>query len=176
MDLKKFSIASTVFALLTTVSSQVYFSVGIDSIGIQVMIVILTGLIAGPGIGITSQLLYLMLFVFTPNTLNDTYLITAFKDPDIGYALSFPIISFIAGYFGHKSSIWKVLLACTLAYTLYFCIGISTNILKTDVILSNYIDAKMIRIITLGFMKGIICVLIYFGISKIKKIDNLFNQ
>ena len=169
MDLKKFSIASTLFALLTTVVAQVYIPIGIDRIAIQVIVVLLSGLISGPMVGLTAQLLYLMLFVFTPNTLNDTYFFTAFKDASIGYQLSFPVVAFVAGYLGFESPLWKIALGCIAAYTCYFIIGVLTNSVKTDVSIAGYFNPKFNRIIILGFAKALITSLIYFGYLGIRK-------
>lgn len=172
MDLKKFSIASTIFALLTTIVAQVYIPIGIDRIAIQMVIVLLSGLISGPMIGLTAQLLYLMLFVFTPNTLNDTYFFTAFKDPSIGYQLSFPIVAFIAGYIGFESPLWKIATACIAAYTSYFIIGILINSIKTEVSLVYYFNSKFNRIVILGYTKALITSLLYFGYMQIRKMKN----
>jgi biotin transporter BioY len=149
--------------------AQVYIPIGIDRIAIQVVVVILSGLISGPMVGLTAQLLYLMLFVFTPNTLNDTYFFTAFKDASIGYQLSFPVVAFVAGYLGNESPLWKIALGCIAAYTCYFIIGILINSLKTDVSIARYFNPKFNRIIILGFAKALITSLIYFGYLGIRK-------
>ena len=66
MDFKKFAIASALFAFLTTVAAGVVIPNGEVPITLQSVFVLLAGLIAGANVGLTSQLIYLLVGVFSP--------------------------------------------------------------------------------------------------------------
>ncbi len=168
MDFKKFAIASTLFAFLTTVAAQVYIPNGDVPITLQSVFVLLAGLVAGANAGITSQLIYLMLGVFTPVYAGDTYGMDILADPSVGYLFGFPVAAFIAGLLGHKNNFWMILLAVVLAQTSLYVSGVLVLMINSETTFANAFQVGFLNLAIIGYGKAITTGLLYFGYLKVR--------
>ncbi len=169
MDFKKFAIASTLFAFLTTVAAQVYIPNGDVPITLQSVFVLLAGLIAGANAGMTSQFIYLMLGVFTPVYAGDTYGMDILADPSVGYLFGFPIAAFIAGFLGHKQNIWMILLAVILAQTALYVSGVLVLKINSETTFANAIQVGFVDLAFIGYGKAVVTGLLYFGYRRVSE-------
>ncbi len=167
MDFKKFAIASTLFAFLTTVAAQVYIPNGDVPITLQSVFVLLAGLIAGANAGITSQLIYLLLGVFTPVYAGDTYGMDILADPSVGYLIAFPIAAFIAGLLGHQRNFWMIMLAVILAQTSLYVSGVLVLMINSETSFANAFQVGFINLAIIGYGKAIATGLLYFGYRRV---------
>jgi biotin transport system substrate-specific component len=168
MDFKKFAIASTLFAFLTTVAAQVYIPNGDVPITLQSVFVLLAGLIAGANAGMTSQLIYLMLGVFTPVYAGDTYGMDILADPSVGYLFGFPIAAFIAGLIGHEKNFWMIMLGVVLAQTALYVSGVLVLQINSETSFANAFKVGFIDLAIIGYSKAIATGLLYYGYLKLR--------
>jgi biotin transport system substrate-specific component len=162
MEFKNFAIASTLFALLTTVGASVYIPNGDVPITLQSVFVILAGLIAGANAGITSQMLYLLLGVFTPVYAGDNRGLSVLADPTAGYLFAFPVAAFLAGIIGHEAKFWKIILAVVLAQTSLYIGGVMVMKINTDYSFSKALEVGFLNLALIGYGKAIITGLLYY--------------
>lgn len=167
MDFKKFAIASTLFAFLTTVAAQVYIPNGEVPITLQSVFVLLAGLVAGANAGITSQLIYLLLGVFTPVYAGDTYGMDILADPSVGYLFGFPVAAFIAGLLGHKQNFWMIMLAVVLAQTSLYISGVLVLMINSETTFANAFQTGFVNLAIIGYGKAVATGILYFGYRKI---------
>lgn len=85
------------FAALISIGAQIRIPIGPVPITMQVPFVLLAGAIAGPKIGVLSSVIYLLLgFVGIPVFAGGGGLST-FASPTLGFLISYPLASFVAG-------------------------------------------------------------------------------
>lgn len=168
MDFKKFAIASTLFAFLTTVAAQVYIPNGDVPITLQSVFVLLAGLIAGANAGITSQLIYLLLGVFTPVYAGDTYGMDILADPSVGYLFGFPVAAFIAGLLGHQRNFWMIMLGVILAQTSLYVSGVLVLMINSETTFANAFQVGFINLAIIGYGKAVATGLLYYGYLKVR--------
>jgi biotin transport system substrate-specific component len=169
MDFKKFAIASTLFAFLTTVAAQVYIPNGDVPITLQSVFVLLAGLIAGANAGMTSQFIYLMLGVFTPVYAGDTYGMDILADPSVGYLFGFPIAAFIAGLLGHKKNFWMIMLGVVLAQTALYVSGVLVLKINSETTFANAIQIGFVDLAFIGYGKAVVTGLLYYGYRRVSE-------
>lgn len=169
MDFKKFATASAIFALLTTVAAQVYIPNGDVPITLQSVFVLLSGLIAGANVGITSQLIYLVVGVFTPVYAGDTYGLEVLADPSVGYLFGFPLAAFIAGYFGHNSSFPRIMLGVIFAQTALYILGVTFLMINAEISFAAALQKGFYNLALYGYVKAVSTGLIYWGYLQSKK-------
>lgn len=166
MDFKKFAIASTLFAFLTTVAAQVYIPNGDIPITLQSVFVLLAGLIAGANAGMTSQFIYLLIGVFTPVYAGDTYGMEILADPSVGFLLGFPVAAFIAGLLGHKGNFWMIMLGVILAQSSLYVSGVLVLVINSETTFANAFQIGFLNLAIIGYGKAIATGLLYFGYLK----------
>lgn len=169
MDFKKFATASAIFALLTTVGAQVYIPNGDVPITLQSIFVLLSGLLAGANVGITSQLIYLIVGVFTPVYAGDTFGFEILADPSVGYLFGFPLAAFIAGYLGHNNGFFKIMLGVVLGQTALYTLGVIFLMINSEITFQVALQKGFYSLALYGYVKAIATGLIYFGYLQIPK-------
>jgi biotin transport system substrate-specific component len=166
MEFKNFATAAAIFALLTTVGASVYFPNGEIPITLQSVFVLLSGLMAGANVGITSQLLYLGLGVFMPVYAGDRSGINILSDATAGYLLAFPVAAFVAGIVGYQGSILKVFLAVVLAQTSLYIGGTMVMKMNTDYSWSEVFRYGFVDLALMGYGKALFTGLLYIAYLK----------
>lgn len=167
MEFKNFATAAAVFALLTTVGASVYIPNGEVPITLQSVFVILSGLMAGANVGITSQLLYLGLGVFMPVYAGDRSGINMLSDATAGYLLAFPVAAFIAGFIGHQQKIFNIILAVVLAQSSLYLGGMLVMKVNTDYSWMQVFYVGFLNLALIGYAKALFTAGIYITYQKI---------
>ena len=163
MDFKKFATASALFAFLTTVAASVSIPNGEVPITLQSVFVILAGLIAGANVGLTAQLIYLLVGVFSPVFAGEIHGMDILGDPTVGFLFAFPVAAFLAGYIGHQQNIWKIMLAVTIAQTSLYVFGVIFFKINTEITFKDAFEVAFINIAFWGYLKSTVTGLLYFG-------------
>lgn len=169
MDFKKFAIASALFAFLTTVAAGVVIPNGEVPITLQSVFVLLAGLIAGANVGLTSQLIYLLVGVFSPVFAGEIHGMEILGDPTVGFLFAFPVAAFLAGLLGHEKSMLKIMLAVTIAQTSLYIFGVLFFKINTEYSFKDAFEMAFINIAFWGYLKSTITGLLYFGYLKVSK-------
>lgn len=169
MDFKKFAIASALFAFLTTVAAGVVIPNGEVPITLQSVFVLLAGLLAGANVGLTSQLIYLLVGVFSPVFAGEIHGMDILGDPTVGFLFAFPVAAFIAGIIGHEGNLWKIMLAVVLAQSSLYLFGVIFFKINTEYSLKDSIEMAFINIAFWGYLKAVITGGLYFGYLKLQK-------
>ena len=169
MDFKKFATASALFAFLTTVAASVSIPNGEVPITLQSVFVLLAGLIAGANIGLTSQLIYLLVGIFSPVFAGEIHGADILGDPTVGFLFAFPLAAFLAGYIGHQQNIWRIMLAVTIAQTTLYIFGVIFFKINTERTFKDAFEVAFINIAFWGYLKSTITGLLYFAYLKISK-------
>ncbi len=168
MGLSRFASLAALFALLTTIAAKIIFHNSEIPYTLQSVFVLLSGLVGGPIIGITSMLIYLMFGMFVPVFAGNDFGFSVIADPSAGYLFAFPVAAFIAGYIGHQSkAIWIILLACIAAQTSLYLVGVLILFANTSYNLIESIQIGFLNMALVGYMKSIITGLLYFTWQKI---------
>lgn len=166
MDYKKFAIASTLFAFLTTVAADVSIPNGDIPITLQSVFVLLAGLMAGANAGITSQLIYLMFGAFLPVFAGEDFGLSILADPSVGYLFAFPVAAFITGMIGHQQKFLFIMLSVVLAQTSLYISGVSIYYINSEKTWAEVIQTGFTDLALIGYSKAIITGLIYFAYLK----------
>lgn len=169
MEFKNFAIASTLFAFLTTVAADVVIPNGDIPFTLQSVFVLLSGLIAGANVGITSQLIYLMIGAFFPVFAGQDYGFSILADPSVGYLFAFPVAAFIAGILGHQQNFWKIMLAVILAQTSLYLFGVLVLKINSELIWSDAISKGFTSLALVGYTKALLTGILYSFYLKYKK-------
>lgn len=137
MDFRKFAIAATLFTFLTVISAKI----NIGSAELVFTFVLLSGLVGGANVGLTSQLMYLLFGLFIPVFPGSQvgpsgplgFGPSVFLEYHAGFLISFPFAAFLCGYFAHqKLNFIRISLTVLLAYTLILTFGIIGMRINTD--------------------------------------------
>lgn len=163
MDFKKFAISSALFALLTTVSAQVYIPNGDVPITLQSIFVLLAGLLAGANIGLTSQLIYLLVGVFSPVFVGEIHGMEILADPTVGFLFAFPVAAFLAGLIGHQANLWRILLAVVVGQSVLYLFGVIFYAINAERSIQESLEVAFYNIAFYGYMKAIFTGAIYYG-------------
>lgn len=166
MDFKNFAIASTLFAFLTTVAADVNIPNGDIPITLQSVFVLLAGLLAGANVGITSQLIYLMLGVFFPVFAGQDFGFSILADPSVGYLFGFPVAAFITGILGHQQKLPYILLSVILAQSCLYVSGVLVYYINAEKSFAEVIQTGFLDLALIGYSKAVITGLIYFAYLK----------
>lgn len=169
MDFKKFAIASCLFAFLTTIGANVVIPNGDIPFTLQSVFVILSGLLAGANVGITSQMIYLLIGVFTPVYAGDRYGLELLADPTAGYLLAFPIAAFTAGIIGHNGNLWRIILAVLLAQSSLYIVGVIILKINSEYNWVQTLQFGFLNLALVGYIKALSTGLLYFLYLKLKK-------
>ena len=161
MEFKYFAIASTLFAFLTTVAADVVIPNGDIPFTLQSVFVLLSGLIAGANVGITSQLIYLMFGAFFPVFAGSDYGFSILADPTAGYLFAFPVAGFIAGLLGHNQNFWKIILAVVLAQTSLYISGVLVLKINSDMNWQDTIYKGFTSLALVGYTKALLTGILY---------------
>ncbi len=173
MDFKKFAISSALFALLTTVSAQVYIPNGDVPITLQSIFVLLAGLIAGANVGLTSQLIYLLVGVFSPVFAGQIHGMEILADPTVGFLFAFPVAAFLAGLIGHQANFGRIMLAVIVGQSTLYLFGVIFYSINAERSLQDSLQVAFYNIAFYGYVKAIFTGLVYYGYlytqQKVKK-------
>lgn len=169
MDFKKFAIASALFALLTTVAAGVVIPNGEVPITLQSIFVLLAGLMAGANVGLTSQLIYLLVGVFSPVFAGEIHGMDILGDPTVGFLFAFPVAAFLAGFIGHQGNLWKIMLAVVLAQSSLYLFGVIFFKLNTEYSFKDAIEMAFLNIAFWGYLKAVVTGGLYFGYLQLMK-------
>lgn len=162
MEFKNFAIASILFAFLTTVAADVSIPNGDIPITLQSVFVLLAGLMAGANVGITSQLIYLMLGVFFPVFAGQDFGFSILADPSVGYLFGFPVAAFITGILGHQQTLPKIFLSVIIAQTCLYISGVLLYYINAEKTWMEVIQKGFIDLAFIGYTKAILTGLLYF--------------